>query len=141
MATFTTAEIAYLTAQPLGRLATVDARTRPHVAPVGFFLDPADDTIVIGGAMDMAASKKFRDAVSRPDVALVIDDLASVDPWTPRGVEIRGRAETHLAGGQEVGERLGAPFPFHPAYLRIRPRRVLSWGIDTDSYALAARDV
>jgi hypothetical protein len=28
----------------------------------------------------MAASKKFRDAQRRPDVALVIDDLAAVDP-------------------------------------------------------------
>jgi pyridoxamine 5'-phosphate oxidase family protein len=96
---------------------------------------------VIGGAADMAASKKFRDAQRRPDVALVIDDLAAVDPWTPRGIEIRGRAETYTDGGEEVGKRLGAAFQFNRAWIRIRPRRVLAWGIDTSSFALSARDV
>jgi pyridoxamine 5'-phosphate oxidase family protein len=141
MTTFTDAEIEYFNSQPLGRLATVDTGGRPHVTPVGFFYDHETEAIVIGGAMDMASSKKFRDASRRPDVALVVDDLASVDPWTPRGVEIRGHADTHLSGGEDVGRRLGAPFPFHPAYIRIRPRRVLAWGIDTDSYSLTARDV
>ena len=89
----------------------------------------------------MAASKKFRDARRHPEVAVVVDDLASVDPWTPRGIEIRGQAETHIDGGQQVGERVGAGFPFNPAWISIRPRRILSWGIDTDSYSLTARDV
>ena len=26
---------------------------------------------------------------------MVVDDLASVDPWTPRSIEIRGRAVAH----------------------------------------------
>jgi pyridoxamine 5'-phosphate oxidase family protein len=138
---FSDAEIEYLSSQPLGRLATVDAAGRPHVVPVGFFLDRDANAIVIGGAMDMAASKKFRDAARRPDVALVVDDLASVDPWTPRGVEIRGRAETHTSGGEEVGRRLGAPFRFHPSYIRIRPRRVLAWGIEPEPASVTARDV
>ena len=34
-----------------------------------------------------------------------------------------------------------AGFPFHEAWLEIRPRRVLAWGIDTDSYTMTARDV
>lgn len=141
MATFSDAEIEYFNIQALGRLATVGARGRPHVVPVGFFYDREDDAIVIGGAMDMAASKKFRDASRQTDVALVVDDLASVDPWTPRGVEIRGHAETNFTGGEDVGRRLEAPFSFSSAYIRIRPRRVLTWGIDTGSYTLAARDV
>ena len=77
---FTDAEIAYLTNQPLGRLATVGPDGRPHVMPVGVFYDPQAHGVVIGGAMDMAASKKFRDARRHPDVAIVVDDLASVDP-------------------------------------------------------------
>jgi len=141
MSTFTGAEIEYLSSQPLGRLATVDAKGRPHVMPVGFFYDAANEAIVIGGAHDMASSKKFRDASRRPDIALVVDDLAAVDPWTPRGVEIRGHAETHTSGGEAVGREVGAPFTFHPAYIRLRPRRVLAWGIDSQSYALNARDV
>src|SRR5262245_8425942 len=141
MSTFTSTEVEYLTTQALGRLATVGADGRPHVMPVGVFYDPDTETIVIGSAATMAKSKKFRDASANPDVAVVIDDLASVDPWAPRGLEIRGRAEAHMTGGADVGRRLGAGFPFDEVYLRIRPRRVVSWGIDTDSYAAAARDV
>jgi pyridoxamine 5'-phosphate oxidase family protein len=141
MATFTQAEIQYLSTQPLGRIATVGPDGRPHVMPVGVFYEPETQAVVIGGAGDMAASKKFRDARRRPDVAVVVDDLASVDPWAPRGIEIRGRAETHTEGGEEVGKRLGAGFTFNRAWIRIRPRRILAWGIDSDSYSLAARNV
>jgi pyridoxamine 5'-phosphate oxidase family protein len=109
--------------------------------PVGVFYDPEEQLLVIGGAQDMAASKKFRDARRNPEVAVVVDDLAAVDPWTPRGIEVRGRAETHLQGGEEVGRRVGAGFPFNPAWIGVRPRRILSWGIDTDSYSLIARDL
>lgn len=141
MSTFTTAEVEYLTTQPLGRVATVGKDGRPHVMPVGVFFDPDAEALVIGSAADMVASKKFRDARTNPDVAVVVDDLASVDPWTPRGIEVRGRAEVHLSGGAEVGRRLGAGFPFHEAYLAIHPRRVVAWGIDTDSFTVSARDV
>jgi pyridoxamine 5'-phosphate oxidase family protein len=140
MSTFTSTEIEYLTSQRLGRLATVGKDGRPHVMPVGVFYDPETETIVIGSAATMARSKKFRDAVANPDVAVVIDDVV-MDPWTPRGVEIRGRAEARMSGGAEVGRGLGAGFPFDEVYLRIHPRRVVSWGIDTSSYAAAARDV
>ncbi len=139
--TFTDAEVEYLNTQPLGRLATVGSTGRPHVMPVGVFYDPETQSLVIGGAQEMAASKKFRDAERHPDVAVVVDDLAAVDPWTPRGIEIRGRAETHTGGGEEVGRRVGAGFPFNPAWISIRPQRILAWGIDTDSYSLTARDV
>lgn len=141
MSTFTDAEIQYMHGQPLGRIATVGPHGRPHVMPVAVFYDPETESIVIGIRGDMAASKKFRDAQRRPDVAVVVDDLAAVDPWTPRGIEIRGRAEMHTEGGEEVGKRLGAPFPFNAAWIRIRPRRVLAWGIDSGSYELTARDV
>jgi len=141
MSTFTDAEVEYLNSQPLGRFATVGPDSRPHVMPVGVFYDPETQAIVIGSAADMAASKKYRDAQRRPDVAVVVDDLAAVDPWTPRGIEIRGRAETHTDGGEEVGKRLGAGFPFDRAWIRIRPRRILAWGIDGGSFELSARDV
>jgi pyridoxamine 5'-phosphate oxidase family protein len=141
MSTFTDAEVEYVNSQPLGRIATVGPDGSPHVMPVGVFYDPETEAIVIGSAGDMAASKKFRDARRRPDVALVIDDLASVDPWTPRGIEIRGHAETYTDGGEEVGRRLGAGFTFNRAWIRIRPRRILAWGIDNGSFTLSARDV
>jgi pyridoxamine 5'-phosphate oxidase family protein len=139
--TFTDAETAYLNSQPLGRLATVGADGRPHVTPVGVFHDPETQTIVIGGTGELPASKKFRDAQRRPDVAIVVDDLASVDPWTPRGIEIRGRAETFRDGGEAVGQRLRAGFQFNAAWIRIHPRRIVAWGIDSGSHERVARDV
>src|SRR5262245_18198153 len=124
MGTFTSTEVEYLSSQPLGRFATVGKDGKPHVMPVGVFYDPDTETLVIGSAATMAKSMKFRDASANPDVALVVDDVASVDPSTPRGIEVRGRAEAHHAGGAEVGRRLGAGFPFDEVYLRIHPRRV-----------------
>ncbi|GAA3167593.1 PPOX class F420-dependent oxidoreductase [Planomonospora alba] len=143
MSVFTDDEVAYLTGQPLGRLATVGRDGRPAVRPVGVIYDPETEAIVIGGVAGsgMAGSKKFRDSRHNPDVAFVVDDLAAVDPWTPRGIEIRGRAETRTEGGERVGERLGAPFPFDPAWILIRPRRILTWGISTGSFEMSARDV
>ncbi len=143
MSTFTDAEVEYLNSQLLGRIATVGPDGRPHNVPVGVFYDPETQTIVIGGhaGSNMATSKKFRDAQRRPEVAFVVDDLAAVDPWTPRFIEIRGRAETYTDGGEEVGERIVANMPFDPAWIRIRPQRILAMGIDGGSFELNARDV
>lgn len=143
MGTFTDAEVEYLNSQPLGRLATVGPDGRPHVTPVGVFYDPETRTIVVGGhaGSNMARSKKFRDACRQPDVAFVVDDLASFDPWTPRFVEIRGRAEAHTDGGEEVGRRLGASMAFDPAWIRIVPRRIIAMGLDGGPFELNARDV
>ncbi|MFI6295362.1 PPOX class F420-dependent oxidoreductase [Nonomuraea sp. NPDC050790] len=140
MSAFTPAEIEYLTGQPLGRLATVGADGRPSARPVGVIYDPGSGGLIVGGVVGsgMAGSKKFRDARRNPDVSFVVDDLASVDPWTPRGIEIRGVAETFDEGGARVGERLAAPFPFEEAWMLIRPRRILAWGIEGE---FAAREV
>ena len=61
--------------------------------------------------------------------AIVIDDLASVDPWTPRGLEVRGTAELHDSGG---GERFGRGWD--EAWVRIMPERVISWGIEAPPF-------
>lgn len=141
--TFTEAELAYLESQPLGRLATVGPGGRPHVAPVGVFYDPEADAIVVAGhaGSGFGASRKFRDALAHPEVAYLVDDLASTDPWTPRGIEVRGTAETFTDGGEALGARITDVMPFDPAWLRIRARRVLAWGLDGGSFELSARDV
>ncbi|TCO53134.1 PPOX class F420-dependent oxidoreductase [Actinocrispum wychmicini] len=143
MSVFTEAEIEYLRSQLLARLATVGVDGRPGVKPVGFLVDFATDEFVIGGYVGsgMAASKKFRDVEANPDVALVVDDVANIDPWTPRGIEIRGRAEAHTTGGAEIGERLGSAFAFDAAWIRVSPRRIVSWGIEGSSFEFSARDV
>jgi hypothetical protein len=67
--------------------------------------------------------KKYRDILKNPKVAFVVDDLASVNPWRPRGVEVRGVAEVLDRGGSEMGRG------FDPEMFRITPRRVVSWGL------------
>jgi pyridoxamine 5'-phosphate oxidase family protein len=112
---FTEAELRYLTGgRQLGRLATVGADGAPHVVPVGWIYNAARDTIDVGGH-DLERSKKFRDVAHTGRAAIVIDDLASTDPWRPRAIEVRGRAEA-----------IGLPTPL----IRIHPERIISWGLE-----------
>lgn len=141
MQTFTDIEVEYLNGQSLGRLATVGSDGVPHNVPVGAFYDPDTETIAVGCVQDMTATKKYRDIVGHPEVAFVVDDLATVEPWAPRGVEIRGRAEAVMSGGEQVGKRLGAGFPFDTVWIRVHPHRVVSWGLDSERHRPYARDV
>lgn len=124
MPSFTDTELEYLRSQRLGRLATVDQRSAPQNNPVGFAIE-ADGTVVISG-WNLAATRKFRNVAANPRVALVVDDLPSVDPWTVRGVEIRGTAEaaTDVEPAQPWLSR---------EQIRITPDRIISWGLDDDA--------
>ena len=64
-----------------------------------------------------------------------------MDDPTPRFIEVRGEAETYTGGGEEIGKRLNARFRFSPAWIRIRPRRIVALGIDGGPFELSARDV
>jgi pyridoxamine 5'-phosphate oxidase family protein len=123
MSVFTSEEINYLQTQRLARIATVGPDGQPHVVPVGFRYNPETDTVDIGGH-DFAQRKKWRDVEQNPRVAVVIDDVASVSPWTVRGIEIRGKAERLLTGGEAVIAGFDAEM------FRIRPKRIVSWGIN-----------
>jgi len=123
MSVFTPAEINYMQSQRLARIASVGSNGQPHVVPVGFRYNPDTDTIDIGGH-NFTQRKKWRDVQQNPRVAVVIDDVASVQPWTVRGIEIRGEAEILMAGGESVGRG------FDPAMFRITPKRIVSWGIE-----------
>ena len=134
MSVFTPAEIAYLRSQRLARIAT-SADGQPHVVPVAFRYNPETDTIDVGGH-GFAQRKKFRDVQRNPRVAIVVDDLASVDPWRPRMLEVRGQAEVLPTGGQGIGPG------FDPEMFRIRPRRIISFGVDGEgSFHMSARSV
>jgi pyridoxamine 5'-phosphate oxidase family protein len=135
MSPFTAKEIEYLRGQRLGRLATAGADGAPHVVPVGFRLDAEGRSIEIGGH-GLTRSKKWRDLHANPRAAFVVDDLASVSPWTPRGIEIRGRVELHGEGGTE---RFGAG-GWDPEWLSIVPNRIVSWGIEGASFSQSARN-
>src|SRR5215217_5181879 len=92
MSVFTDEEIEYLKSQLLGRLATGGPDGQPHVVPVGFRYNAELDTIDIGGH-NFARRKKYQDVQRNPRVAFLVDDLASVNPWRVRGIEVRGEAE------------------------------------------------
>jgi pyridoxamine 5'-phosphate oxidase family protein len=102
MSVFTDEEIEYLKSQLLGRLATGRPDGQPHVVPVGFRYNAELDTIDIGGH-NFARRKKYQDVQRNPRVAFLVDDLASVNPWRVRGIEVRGEAEVLTSGGEALG--------------------------------------
>lgn len=111
---FTSAELEYLHGERrLGRIATVGRDGTPHVVPVGWTHNRELDTIDVGGR-HFDLTKKYRDVLRTGRAAIVIDDVASVDSWRPRAVEVRGRAEA-----------ISEPQPL----IRIYPERVVSWGL------------
>jgi pyridoxamine 5'-phosphate oxidase family protein len=123
MSRFSERELDYLLgARRLGRVATVGADGTPHVVPVGWRYDAEHDSIDVGGH-HLARTKKYRDVTRTGRAAIVVDDLESVTPWRPRGVEVRGRAEA--VGGERP-------------LIRIRPDRVVSWGLDRQGVRAAA---
>src|SRR5262245_57885888 len=112
---FTPAELAYLHGRRrLGRVATVGKDGTPHVVPVGWTHNRELDTIDVGGRR-LEQTKKYRDGLRTGRAAIVIDDLESINPWHPRAVEVRRRAEA-----------IAAPEPL----IRIYPERIVSWGLE-----------
>ena len=123
MAELTAAQVDYLASQRLGRIATTGTDGKPHVVPTSFRYNPDINAIDVGG-MRVAQTKKYRDVQANPAAAIVVDDLVSVDPWRPRMLEIRGRAEAIAAGGGALGNGFGE------AFIRIHVEKVNSFGID-----------
>lgn len=118
----TPSQIEYLASQRLGRIATAGADHRPHVVPTSFRYNPELGTIDVGGRA-VAETKKYRDVQATGWAAIVVDDLASISPWTPRFLEIRGRAEAIPSGGADLGPAFGQGF------IRIHPDKVNSYGV------------
>jgi pyridoxamine 5'-phosphate oxidase family protein len=116
---FTEKEIAYLKSQMLARLATVSETGQPDAVAVGFEFD--GQHFYIGG-YNLPTTRKYKNiAAGHTKVALVIDDLASVNPWSPRGIRIYGTAE--------IVEHTGRMGPGE--YLRITPSVSWSGNIET----------
>jgi len=113
MPVFTEAEVAYLASQPLMRFASASPTGKPDVTPVTFGLDGDD---IVSGGFDISRSVRYRNIQKNPQVTVVIDDLASVDPWSPRGVKVIGTGAI-----DETPD--GAGF-------RITPKVIISWGIN-----------
>jgi pyridoxamine 5'-phosphate oxidase family protein len=134
MSVFTEPELTYLQRQTMCRLATVGADGQPHVVPVTFRYNPDEDAIDIGG-VGFGDTKKWRDAQRQSRVTVLVDDA---NPQGARAVEIRGQAEAHATGGEGINPR----FPnFKPEFIRVRPRYVVSWGLQDGTFTPFGRAV
>ena len=113
MSAFTVAELEYLTSQPLMRFASASLNGRPDVAPVVFEID-GDDVLTAG--FDITHTVRYKNIQSNPRVSVVVDDLASVNPWSPRGIKIIGTAIIEDVDGS-------------PRF-RISPEVIISWALN-----------
>jgi len=116
MQAFTDSELAYLRSQPLMRFASASPSGKPDVAPVVFSVD-GDDILTAG--FDITHTVRYKNVMANPHATLVIDDLASTNPWSPRGVKIMGAAR--------IEEATDGP------RFRISPEVIISWGINDNT--------
>jgi pyridoxamine 5'-phosphate oxidase family protein len=121
---FTAEETAFLASQRLGRLATAQPDGTLQVSPVGFEYNAERETIDVRG-YGMVTSRKFRNIEDNGRVAFVVDDVPSRDPFRVRCLEIRGSAESVRGPGDPAAGDDGA-------VIRIHPRRIISFGINSE---------
>ena len=105
---FTEDEIAYLNSQPLARIATIGPDGQPDVVPVGFEFDGT--YLYVGGRAPERTRKFLNVKAGQAKVALVVDDLVSTDPWTPRFLRVYGTAELIERAGRSA-RRVHADHP------------------------------
>ena len=135
---FSEKEIEYLKSQRLARIATASVfseekeedkqrSVQPDVVPVGFDFD--GKYFYVSG-INILKSTKYKNVLKNNKVALVIDDLKSVDPWDPRGIRIYGTAD--IVSRQDGYMERGTDHPNNNPhqYIRIRPEKKWSWGIE-----------
>lgn len=112
-------EVAFITAQPLVRLATLGTDEQPDVVPLACDYD--GEVFWIGGGESFLRTRKVRNIVAgRRRVALVFDDLPSFDPFIARSVRVYGVADDPV-------ERVGLTGPGW--YVRIVPTESWSWNL------------
>ncbi len=120
MASFSDPEIQYLKSQRLARIATASPQGIPDVSPVAFEFDETYFFVGSHSQEIFIRTKKYKNVRDgNQQIAIVIDDLESVQPWKPRGIKVNGTAEIVEHNGM-----------FGPGkYLQITPIVSWSWGI------------
>jgi pyridoxamine 5'-phosphate oxidase family protein len=113
-------ELKFLKSQFLVRIATATPKGKPNVAPVGFEFD--GKYFYVGSVKQeiLRSTPRYVNIENgNKQVAMVIDDLVSVDPWKPRGIRVNGVADVVERKG-EFGKG---------EYIRIKPKLSWSWGL------------
>ncbi|WP_033344993.1 PPOX class F420-dependent oxidoreductase [Catenuloplanes japonicus] len=117
---FTEEEAAYLRSQPIARLATVGRDGQPDVVPVACEFD-GQYFWVGGSGRAVLETRKFRNIEGgNAQVAFVVDDMVSFDPFITRAIRVYGIAEGPF-------ERVGMVGPGF--FLRITPTVSWSWNM------------
>jgi pyridoxamine 5'-phosphate oxidase family protein len=127
---FSEKEVEYLKSQYLARISTVSSEDlQPDVSPVGFDFD--GEYFYIGG-INLSKTRKYKNVLKNKKVALVIDDLETVNPWAPRAIRIYGTADivTRQGGYMDRAHSSSSSSSSPPSYIRIRPLQKWSWGVD-----------
>jgi pyridoxamine 5'-phosphate oxidase family protein len=118
---FSKAESDYLKTQRLARIATASPRGVPEVSPVGFEFDGRYFWVGSHSQDIFPRTLRYRNITGgNRRVSMVIDDMASLSPWRPRGVKVSGVAEVMEHEGIFGKGK----------YFRITPERTVSWGIE-----------
>ena len=118
---FSQAEMDYLKTQRLARIATASPKGVPEVSPVGFEFDGTYFWVGSHSQDIFSRTMRYRNiAGGNNRVSIVVDDLASVNPWRPRGIKASGVAEILEHNGIFGNGK----------YIRIAPRITVSWGVE-----------
>jgi nitroimidazol reductase NimA-like FMN-containing flavoprotein (pyridoxamine 5'-phosphate oxidase superfamily) len=118
----------------VARLATVDARGRPHNVPICPLLD--GEKIYVGSE---AGVKKVRNIEANPQVAIVFDDYSEAWAYL-RGILIQGEARVvQPAAFRRLRKKMYAKYLMYESMaalgdhdsviIEITPRRKFSWGL------------
>jgi pyridoxamine 5'-phosphate oxidase family protein len=110
---FSEEEIAFLLESRVARVATISADGQPHVVPVVYEFD---GTAFYFAGWNLHKTLKFKNILENGRIAIVVDDVVTVCPWRPRGVEVRGTAEPGSVGGR--------------TYVKVIPRVKRCWGFN-----------
>jgi pyridoxamine 5'-phosphate oxidase family protein len=128
---FSEKELGYLKSQRLARISTVSPEDlQPDVSPVGFEFD--GEYFYVGG-IDLPKTRKYKNVLKNKKVALVIDDLETINPWAPRAVRIYGTADIVTRKGgymDRAHSSSSSSSSLPPSYIRIRPLKKWSWGVE-----------
>jgi pyridoxamine 5'-phosphate oxidase family protein len=123
----TSAEIDYIKGQPLARIATTSASGEPDVAAVFCTYRRRVGGFIIGG-LDIEHTRKFLNVRATGRASIVFDDVASWDPYSPRGVKVTGRAEIQVADDTTKLTVEGVPV------IVVTPERTWHWGLEVPAF-------